>query len=644
MIALPASLHKIVPRLLAALLWCAAPVLPALSAGTVLGELPSFENVAISPHAVRLAFVRTKGDSRFVILYSISDHKITHSFRVSDAKLRSIRWADDNFLVVETSSTSFVMELTGSRREWYGAQVIDARSNKVRPVDLHLEGTETMNVVLGTPAVREIQGRTTLLVEGYYANNGYMRAVLFRFDPETGRTNVVAKGEYSWEQWLLGDDGTVLASIDYADQAHHWILKVRTNDRLTTTLTGEDALDPPELLGLSLEPGYAVVRVKEDDKPHWKKLSLSTGKIGDIYHDGDDFEDLLYDHRSSRIIGGRRDGAKGYVFFDPARQKQWDAIAAAYHGANLSLVSYSDDFRVLVVLVDGAELGYYYELFDMNARQGAPIGSLYDGIVKIAEAREITYAASDGRQIPAILTLPRDRPAKGLPLIVFPHGGPSAHDTTHFDWWREAMAERGYAVLQPNYRGSDMDWESESAGFGEWGRKMQTDLSQGVRYLAQQGTIDPARVCIVGASYGGYAALAGITLDPGVYRCAVSVAGLSDLGRFLRWQDANHSSLAVRYWDRYLGVTGPRDPLLDTISPLAHVNAVTVPVLLIHGKDDTVVPFEQSDVFRNALQKAGKPVEFVTLKNEDHWLSRSGTRSQMLESTLDFLHRQNPAD
>ena len=118
---------------------------------------------------------------------------------------------------------------------------------------------------------------------------------------------------------------------------------------------------------------------------------------------------------------------------------------------------------------------------------------------------------------------------------------------------------------------------------------MQTDLSDGVRFFAKQGVVDPARVCIVGASYGGYAALAGVTLDPGVYRCAVSVAGISDLRRKLQWVNEKHwdsNNLEQRFWDRFLGVTGPDDPVLEQISPIRHIDGVKVPVLLIHGRDD----------------------------------------------------------
>jgi dipeptidyl aminopeptidase/acylaminoacyl peptidase len=239
--------------------------------------------------------------------------------------------------------------------------------------------------------------------------------------------------------------------------------------------------------------------------------------------------------------------------------------------------------------------------------------------------------------------LPPGRDPKGLPLVVLPHGGPASRDTPGFDWWAQALASRGYAVLQPNFRGSDGFGRGfREAGYGQWGRKMQTDLSDGVRYLAGQGTIDPARVCIVGASYGGYAALAGATLDTGVYRCAAAVAGVSDLKRMLASQPDYGRTSTTRYWSRFMGVEGRNDPQLTALSPVAFADRVTIPILLVHGLDDTVVRYEQSEMMAKALRRAGKPVEFITLAGEDHWLSRGATRLQMLEAVAAFLEKHNP--
>jgi dipeptidyl aminopeptidase/acylaminoacyl peptidase len=227
--------------------------------------------------------------------------------------------------------------------------------------------------------------------------------------------------------------------------------------------------------------------------------------------------------------------------------------------------------------------------------------------------------------------------------VVFPHGGPASRDTPSFDWWAQAMASRGYAVLQVNFRGSDgFGWSFTKAGFGQWGRKMQTDLSDGVRFLAKEGVIDPKRVCIVGGSYGGYAALAGAALDTGVYRCAASVAGLSDLRRFIDWSKAQNGVSAYRWWTRFMGAEDSRDPSLAEISPAAHIDRVNIPILLVHGRDDTVVPLEQSRIMADALQKAGKPVELIVQKGADHWLSRGDTRLETLDAIVDFLEKYNP--
>jgi dipeptidyl aminopeptidase/acylaminoacyl peptidase len=314
------------------------------------------------------------------------------------------------------------------------------------------------------------------------------------------------------------------------------------------------------------------------------------------------------------------------------------------------LVSASDDRQRLVVKLDSPTDGPGYALVDLTTHGSQWLGAEYPGldVADISQVRPVRFKAADGLSISGYLTLPSGRDPKNLPLVVFPHGGPAARDGPGFDWWAQAMASRGYAVLQVNYRGSDgLGRAFLEAGFGEWGRKMQTDLSDGVRDLAAQGIVDPKRVCIVGASYGGYAALAGATLDPGVYRCAVDVSGPAELAKFIAWGNTRAGDEGVageRYWMRYMGAGALNDPRLTAISPADRADKVTIPILIIHGKDDTVVPFEQSQMMADALARAGKPYQLVVLNHEDHWLSRGDTRLQMLQATMDFLQKNNPAD
>src|SRR5437899_9825140 len=195
--------------------------------------------------------------------------------------------------------------------------------------------------------------------------------------------------------------------------------------------------------------------------------------------------------------------------------------------------------------------GPQYLLAELRSAQIIPLGPEYRSLPAVAEVRAIEYPAADGLVIPGFLTVPVRGPREKMPLVVLPHGGPELRNEGGFDWWAQALASAGYAVLQPNFRGSTVSDALRAAGYGQWGRKMQTDLSDGVQYLAGQGLIDPARVCIVGASYGGYAALAGVSLQQGVYRCAASVAGPSDLRRFVadwKQKEGYQGVGSQRYW------------------------------------------------------------------------------------------------
>jgi dipeptidyl aminopeptidase/acylaminoacyl peptidase len=327
----------------------------------------------------------------------------------------------------------------------------------------------------------------------------------------------------------------------------------------------------------------------------------------------------------------------------------WRSITTAFAGKRPQLVGWSDDMRQAIVHTEGAQDSGTYQLVDLDRRTAEIIGEAYPQITpeRVGDIRIISYEASDGMRIPGYLTLPPGvTDPRNLPLVLLVHGGPASRDNYGFDWWAQAMASRGYAVLQANFRGSEGLGQAHlEAGYGQWGRKMQTDLSDGVRWLASQGLIDPTKVCIVGASYGGYAAMAGPTLDPGVYRCAVSVAGVSDLRRMVLWeadQGGRRDSPVVRYWNRFMGADRLGDRDLDPISPAKQAARADAPILLLHGRDDTVVPFEQSRVLAEALRAAGKPYEFIELSGEDHWLSRADTRQRMLTETVRFLQAHNP--
>jgi dipeptidyl aminopeptidase/acylaminoacyl peptidase len=613
----------------------------------VYGRLPAIEDVALSPDGTRLAFVRTKGEARNIVVVSLPEGRPISNVQMGDHKLRGITWADSQHLLITTSEYGMFYGPADSawlgESEWFRLTIFDVAKNAFRtvPSTNNNRGLNIMGVLAGPVMVRHHANHTLVFLPAIYTAGGNGGRILFRIDLDTGEQTIAREGAHWVEDWLVDEDGQVVSERTYSQPDQRWSLSIRRGKELSEVMAGHEPIDVPSVLGFGPDEGTLLTWSVVDGDSAWRLLSLKDGTLGPALANGRVLDAPIEDLRTRRMIGGVLVDEAQYVFFDDATQKRWTDVARAFAGERIHLSSYSTDLGQIVVQVEGNK-GYRYELVDLNARRAEPLGEVYEGVGQPLEVRRITYRAADGLEIPAFLTLPRGREPKNLPLVVLAHGGPAARDTADFDWWSQAIASQGYAVLSANFRGSDLSWKFKSGGFGQWGRKMQSDLSDGVRYLAREGIVDPARVCISGGSYGGYAALAGVSLEPDVYRCAVSVAGISDLKRIL--QRAGDYSWTQRYWDRFMGVTGPDDPVLDKISPIKHLDAVKAPVLLIHGKDDAIVPFDQSNLMYEAMKRAQKNVQLVVLEHEDHWLSRSATRLQMLQSSVAFLRANNPPE
>ncbi|MEO8113671.1 MAG: S9 family peptidase, partial [Phenylobacterium sp.] len=483
-------------------------------------------------------------------------------------------------------------------------------------------------------------------VQGVHFVEGQGVVTVFRINLDRDTSKLVEAGSNDTRDWLVGRDGEVLAQTLYNQKSGRWALKLKSGGRWRDNRVLSSLAERPDLVGLGRDGRSVLMREPTEDSTVLREVSPDGvwGEPLEVAHEGS----AIFDPQGHQLIGDCAlvEEEQHCTFFDPHDQKVWLAVQKAYPGQRVGLVSWTNDRQKIVVLVDSPEDGPAYALVDLGTRKGTWLGGQYEALKPddIAPVKAIRFKAKDGLELSGYLTLPRGAAPKNLPLVVFPHGGPAARDEPGFDWWAQAMASRGYAVLQVNFRGSDgFGWDFLKAGFGQWGRKMQTDLSDGVRHLAAEGTIDPKRVCIVGASYGGYAAMAGPTLDPGVYRCAAAYAGLSDMRRFVTWSRGQDGLAAQRWWTRFMGAENAKDPSLSEISPAKHADRVNVPMLLIHGKDDTTVPLEQSRIMADALKAAGKPVELVVLDSTDHWLSRGDTRLSMLQAVVAFLEKNNPA-
>ncbi len=325
---------------------------------------------------------------------------------------------------------------------------------------------------------------------------------------------------------------------------------------------------------------------------------------------------------------------------DSEAKRHLDALGVYFgDGASLFPIDRSDDNSVWALFVSGPGDPGSYHVYDLNRTYSTHVGSVLPELdrKRMQPARVVEYAARDGLKMRGYLTLPaKVEGAPPPPLVVMPHGGPAVRDYLLFDDQVQFLASRGYAVFQPNFRGSSGFGKAfEEAGNRQWGRAMQTDIDDGVRAVIAQGMVDPARMCIVGASYGGYAALMGVATSPELYRCAISASGVSDIHEQIRYdrREDGADSEAYRYWVKLLG--DPNDKAdraeMKAYSPTTLAAAITAPVFLIHGKQDDNVPFEQMELMQKALTKAGRPPKVLTFETAGHGFEDADRKTYLVE-------------
>jgi dipeptidyl aminopeptidase/acylaminoacyl peptidase len=639
------------PILVATIVALLAPV-PAISAPPLAayGQLPGISNVEVSPDGSKWAAILGDDTKAEIQIRELATNKLIAVTPTEKAKARGLQWVGPDHLVATVSTTADIIGLSGPRREWFVLIDYSLKDEKWRPVLRNME--DTLTAAAGDATGLMLDGKPHLIVPTYSRVGSYFVSTLFRVPLDTLSAKLIEPGNEHTNDWVTGSDGKALARADYNQKSGEWQLYAGRGGKLKRIYSEVAPLDPPYIRGIGANGDTLLVSTAKSGTRQTHDVSIDSGSWSEPRPEL--ATDALLIDPMTRQLAGTVDtslDAVDYRFLSENEQKLWRGLAKAFPGELVSLASWSDDRMTAIVEVDGPINGDAFFVVDRKAKKADFLAARYPGIgpADVAPVKAIRYKAADGTEIPAYVTLPRGRAAKGLPLILLAHGGPESRDYPGFDWWAQALASRGYAVLQPQFRGSSgFGSAHRDAGYGEWGRKMQTDLSDGVRHLVKDGTVDPKRVCIAGASYGGYAALAGPTLDPGVYRCASAVAGVSDLRRMLAAEinDANGSreNATLRYWKRFMGTETVNNPVLDTISPAKLVDKVTVPIQLIHGKDDTVVRYDQSTTMEKALRAAGKPVELVTLPSEDHWLSRAPTRIAMLNAMVAFLEKHNPPD
>jgi dipeptidyl aminopeptidase/acylaminoacyl peptidase len=614
-------------------------------------KLPALDQVALSPSGARTAFVAAVGPTRRLIASSADGRTVLFAGDVGEAKVVGLDWAGEDHMILTLSHThSLVLGYSAEKAEVLTVLVINLATGSM--FNVFKDQPMIAPLVYGRYGSAEVGGRWY----GYFAGETYegrgrgmivntRRIDLYAVDLDTGRARIVSRGSPHAAGWVVGPDGTVIARALHDQVTGDWrVLSGGVGGRVL-------ASGVSRLSGVGLARGRTadsvLITLPADLGSTLETVSLAGGAPQPA---PDDVATPLFDPVSRLWVGEvvRRD-RQAVRFFDVAAQARAAGALKAFPRAVVAAVSaFTPDLGRLVVKTSGGGDAGTYWLADIATGKASPIGAAYPEVpdAAVGPIETVDWTAPDGLALHGVLSLPPGRSPQALPVVVMPHGGPEDRDYPVFAWWAQLFVSRGYAVFQPNYRGSaGYGLAFRDAGFGHLAQ-MQGDIASGLAALAERGVVDPSRACIAGWSFGGYLAQAAVTLRRAPYRCAVSMAGQSDLGRFLDDERnlAGADSDDYRYWKAVIGAASPRDDRLDAISPARHADQASAPMLLIHGADDSLVPIAQSRDMARALGAAGKAVELVALPNADHWLLNETARIAMAKASLDFVLKHNPPD
>ncbi len=603
---------------------------------------PELKHVSLSPDGTLIGYTKEADSGKFLYVYDIAA-KAFQTYDLGPAKISDISFIDADHLMITTLTVEKIEAFAGGRDTYSIVSIYNLKTRTLNPIFSDVEGFRSF--VSG--GVRPITHNGALQVTASSFRVDYDdKRYLYRFDLDhPSQAVLLDRGPWETERWVTTPQGELLARSIYFKKTHTWVLQRYAHGAWKDIFTQVAELDYPSLVGLGRDGVSVVIFMNSGEaQGHYYEVSPE-GILSTPLPIRGRTASPLFDPRTYRLKGySTYEGWENVHFYDRHMTDCLDKAQRALDGYRVNLTDYADDPARLIVYTEGHDDAGTYYFMDLDANSAQVIGHQYPHIARewLTTKSAIKYKAADGLEIEAYLTLPPNRPAKNLPLVVLPHGGPVARDGLEYDPESQAYASRGYAVLQPNFRGSDgYGSDFVEAGYGQWGRKMQTDLSDGVRELVKQGLVDPKRVCIVGTSYGGYAALAGAAFDHGVYNCAVDVAGVTDLQGFL--DDirgyADQSETTIYFGEKR--ILGDPKTYAET-SPVFHADKFDIPVLVVHGKDDTVVPFAQSTAMVAALKAANKDVTFIQYDHEDHWETNAKARGDMYETIVAFIEKHNP--
>lgn len=593
--------------------------------------------------------------SRFAALVERDGRTVLTVVDYATNKGRS--FAPDRGLDVE-SFRWLTNDLISARSVRLGVRQYDLTLNDFQRTYVSVEGKSRMSQWKASRALRPVPGSGSDVIVGTV--NGINAIDLEVIDANTGdrkRVLIDKPPGPRIEHWVLDDKLDPLAGTGYNVTTHK--REIWARDSATAPWVRLLAYDP------SVERGYVPVAIdsqgdllvlsnQASGRNALYKLDRSSKQPGELLvgHAAFDIDtdDLIFSDASTAPVGVSIDAEMPEIYwFDPVRASRQRTVDASLPAGRVNRLTNLRNGKVLVYSYGDTEPGTYY-FYDPQAKTLSEWVRTRPWIRPELMSRMdvVHYRARDGQDLFGYFTRPVSAAPGPVPLLVWVHGGPHARDHWGFDPDIQFFASRGYAVFQPSFRGSTgMGERFETAGYRQWGRMMQDDVTDGVRALIDQGRVDPRRVCIGGGSYGGYAALMGVIREPDLFRCAIDEAGPTDMIDFLDSPVADYNRRTATFADGEMEqalarrIGDPSDPQqrrdLEENSPRRLAARIKAPVLLVYGTDDQRVPFDQGTSMRDALRTAGARFEWKSYIGEGHGVWDRNNRLDRLRRMERFL-------
>ena len=578
----------------------------------------------------QLQVIKLDGTSNQVIRFGFSRH------------FTDIVWSDDYRLVVSKATKEFGEEQPRATGELMAVDV-DGKHQEMLFGDVPDEGTKRgkRHDVGYAEVVRVLDREPGIVLVGYtsWEQRGEPDSVVYRVDTHTGARTEVERVKRK-DGWAFDQSGRlrVLVTLDATD------LPVNS---YRPTASSELVPTPKSLVGYRTYGGWfsedgntAYLYISDDGEPaQLYRVDMAKGTREKLAGNPDQevaYAQISGTHGTPFAVGYDA-GKPSIAYVDPKSEwaKLHTGLMKLFAGQLVSFVNFTkDDQSVLFSVYSDRNPGAYY-LYDLRSKKIRLISESLPWLKpeRLLPMSSVEFKAKDGTKLYGFYTVSG---SGKKPLVVMPHGGPiGPYDKWGYDADAQFLASRGYAVLQVNYRGSGGRGKNfEMSGWAEWGDQIQDDIADGVRWAVSNGLADGERVCIYGASFGGYSALMNPIRNPGMYKCAIGYAGVYDLN-LMRKDDA---SLRSKYLDRYLDRTvGTDAALLAKASPALLADKVDVPVFLAHGKLDETAKINQYSAMEAALKKAGKPYETMLVDGEGHGFYNPKNVAEMYRRMEAFL-------